>query len=169
MRIWLVPMSVVSDRHVLGQHRELHMLVSMIKSPRFKNHPLVKFYGQHLRWLVDFHAELVDEIRHRFGSCPARHRTPMPVEWSEEPRVEIAFPQSWIDYDREDLAYRYATMYTDHVWSHRERLPWTLRTPDQVQEPTDHIPLYRHMSPGKWGEWTGDVPVVRAVDDGVLD
>lgn len=119
MRIWLVPLEELDDRRILGQHQEMHMLVSMIDNPRFETHPLVMFYRQYRGWLFDYHTRLVKEMSLRFVN--STHKTDMPMSYvltSES----IVFPQSWIDYDRQDLASR--LRIRRQKWSKRSLPIW---------------------------------------------
>jgi hypothetical protein len=62
--MWLVPPAAMCTRHLVGEHRELHMVVGMLR--RGKN---VSGYLEagllDIRKLVSRHAELVEEFGHR--------------------------------------------------------------------------------------------------------
>lgn len=125
MRIWLVPTDELSDQHLLGQHRELHMLFAMITNPRFTNHRMVSFYRDKTSWLYRFHEELVRELDHRFNHSKKNggHGTPAPdlglVSRKWEP------PEAWIEFDQVDLARRYQSETRfEYRWTRRMKPDW---------------------------------------------
>jgi len=122
MRIWLVPPDELSDQHLLGQHRELHMLFAMIENPRFKNHRMVSFYRDKTAWLKRFHELLVDEIKYRFRKR-GEHKTPAPTIRRLSRKWEP--PEGWIEFDQIDLARRYQSETRfQYRWTRREIPEW---------------------------------------------
>lgn len=129
MRIWLVPIQELSDLHILGQHKEMHLFFSMLINPRFEKHPLVIFYKDKGLWLKKFHDDVVAEMAYRFGSPPI-HATPTPL-WLTTGLSEWDIPEEWIHYDRVDLAYRVQhSVYGKYKWKYRDM-------PDYIEEAHD--------------------------------
>lgn len=76
MRIWDVPPSTLCRQHLLGEHRELHALWSVIANdkPGYRNHPETKRWVGKLKALWIRHARLVEEMDRR----GYQHATPLP-------------------------------------------------------------------------------------------
>lgn len=73
MRMWMVPPSIMCNKHLLGEHVELHMLVGAINKNKslkgFIEKGLVETHNIEVR-----HEELVEEMRKR----NYRHNSPLP-------------------------------------------------------------------------------------------
>lgn len=123
MRIWLVDIAELSDQHLLGQHRELHMLFSMLNLPRFTNHRMVSFYRDKKGWLCNFHKQLAEEISYRFGTPLKDHKTPLKKTYTSGKAWEP--PEEWVEFDQVDLARRYQseTRFA-YRWTRRPRPDW---------------------------------------------
>jgi hypothetical protein len=127
MRVWLVPAYELSDRHLVGQHREIHLLISMIGNSRFASHPAVMFYREYKTWVGDFHHRLVCEMKYRFSK--SSHQTPVPEEYQLGPLFSPPIPPEWVTFDQEDLSRRHKIRA--QKWT-REPLPtWAPAPSDQ--------------------------------------
>ncbi|TPG60088.1 pyrimidine dimer DNA glycosylase/endonuclease V [Ewingella americana] len=119
MRVWFVPIEELSDAHVLGQHRELHMLESMFLHPRFQTHPLVLFFIDKQEFIKDLHDRLVDELFYRFGkTTPNLHKTEYRIIGSD-PVPWVALP-TLVWFDMYDLKIRYDLAPWKFRWTKRE-------------------------------------------------
>ena len=67
MRIWDLLPSVLCRQHLLGEHRELHALWTIISQnrPGYRNHPETKRWDGKLPALRKRHEELVAEMKNR--------------------------------------------------------------------------------------------------------
>lgn len=77
MRIWDVPPQQLCRKHLLGEHRELHALWSIIQNNKsgYKHHPETKRWLGKLSALSIRHDNLVAEMKKR----GYKHHTPLPV------------------------------------------------------------------------------------------
>lgn len=75
MRIWDVPPRELCRNHLLGEHRELHALWTILTkhTSGFKNHPETLRWRGKLKALYHRHEQLVKEM-HRRGYA---HHTPL--------------------------------------------------------------------------------------------
>ncbi|MCX7858301.1 MAG: pyrimidine dimer DNA glycosylase/endonuclease V [Deltaproteobacteria bacterium] len=75
MRIWDLPPSKLCREHLLGEHRELHAIWSILtKNKRgYSNHPEVKRWRGRLKALFLRHEALVEQMKIRGYS----HRSPL--------------------------------------------------------------------------------------------
>jgi len=82
VRIWRLPVWVLDRQHLLGEHNELHTIVSIILKGRggWYNHPQTNRFKRHLGLLIDRHRQQVEEMKKR----GYRHKSPLP-ELSCEP------------------------------------------------------------------------------------
>jgi len=64
MRIWDLPCSVLCRQHLLGEHRELHAIYSILTQnlSGYRNHPEVLRWRNKLNALRARHLQQVDEI-----------------------------------------------------------------------------------------------------------
>lgn len=124
MRVWFIPIEELSDMHVLGQHRELHMLESMLINPLFDGQPLVQLFSDKIGYIRDYHDRLVEEIYYRFGkTSPERHGTPSRLAGTEAVLWEP--PLEWVLYDYFALKLRYdEAPEGKYVWTKREVPKW---------------------------------------------
>lgn len=107
MRIWFVPVSELDDRHLLGEHVELHTMASVLirGGGGWYNHPATKMFAGKLGALYHRHEEQVAEmVRRGFTG----HKTPFPVEMipPEEMDTHIEITEEMLEIDRRDLAER---------------------------------------------------------------
>lgn len=125
MRVWFIPIEELSDMHVLGQHRELHMLESMLVNPSFQGQPLVQLFSDKINYIRDYHDRLVVEIYHRFKRTPPeRHGTPSRIIGSL-PEELWEPPLEWVLYDYYALKLRYdEAPEGKYVWTNREVPKW---------------------------------------------
>ena len=67
MRVWDVPPRRLCRQHLLGEHRELHAIWSVITKHRrgYSQHPETKRWVGRLRALYNRHEQLVKEMRRR--------------------------------------------------------------------------------------------------------
>lgn len=75
MRIWDLPPTLLCRLHLLGEHRELHAIWSILTGQRsgYRHHPEVLRWEGALRALHARHAEQVRELKHRGYA----HRSPL--------------------------------------------------------------------------------------------
>ena len=75
MRIWDLPPPVLCRRHLLGEHRELHALWSILTGGKtgYANHPETRRWRGRLAALYRRHEALVAEMERR----GYRHATPL--------------------------------------------------------------------------------------------
>lgn len=67
MRIWDLPPSVLCRKHLLGEHRELHAIWTVISQHKkgYSNHPETKRWVGKLKALYRRHDQLVIEMKNR--------------------------------------------------------------------------------------------------------
>lgn len=67
MRIWDVPPAELCRLHLLGEHRELHAIWSILVNDKtgYRNHPEVKRWQDKRTALYRRHAALVEEMERR--------------------------------------------------------------------------------------------------------
>ncbi len=75
MRIWDVPPAELCRLHLLGEHRELHAIWSILVNDKkgYRHHPEVQRWVGKLAALYGRHAMLVEEMERR----GYRHRSPL--------------------------------------------------------------------------------------------
>jgi hypothetical protein len=75
MRIWDIPPEKLCRNHLLGEHRELHAIWSILTKGKtgYANHPETKRWRGHLKALYLRHEELVKELIRR----GYRHQSPL--------------------------------------------------------------------------------------------
>lgn len=80
MRIWDLPVRVLCRKHLLGEHRELHAIWTILTEDRqgYRHHPEVKRWEGHLQHLADRHREQVEEMDQRGWN----HKSPIFFERS---------------------------------------------------------------------------------------
>ena len=137
MRLWLVPLEDLSDQHLLGQHKEIHMLFGCLDNPRFKNHPQVRFYDDKRPWLSLYHDDIVTELKYRFNT---NHRSPVP-RYSFGSTIFFP-PCEWMLYDAADLRSRYNKRKNFYRWTNRPQPKWLWNEKEKKLGP---IPLYVHV------------------------
>ena len=107
MRIWFVPVEELDDRHLLGEHAELHVMANALirGGGRWYNHPATRFFRGKLGALYRRHEEQVAEMRRRGWTG---HSSEFPVESipPEEMDAEIEVTPEMLEKDRRDLAER---------------------------------------------------------------
>lgn len=67
MRIWDLPPAVLCRKHLLGEHRELHALWTILTENKkgYRNHPKTKRWVGKLAALYNRHDALVGEMKKR--------------------------------------------------------------------------------------------------------
>lgn len=67
MRIWDVNPQILCRQHLLGEHRELHALWTILQQDKtgYRNHPETKRWAGKLAALDKRHQQLVDEMAKR--------------------------------------------------------------------------------------------------------
>jgi hypothetical protein len=107
MRIWFVPVEELDDRHLLGEHFELHVMANALirGGGGWFNHPATKMFRGKLGALYRRHEQQVAEMQRRGFTG---HKTPFPVEKipPEEMDAQIDVTPEMIEKDRRDLAER---------------------------------------------------------------
>ncbi len=75
MRVWDVPPKELCDRHLLGEHRELHAVWTILTKNRggYRRHPETLRWEGRLAALYRRHERLVREM----GARGFRHRSPL--------------------------------------------------------------------------------------------
>jgi hypothetical protein len=75
MRIWDVPPAVLCRQHLLGEHRELHAVWTVLTQGRdgYAAHPVTKRWRDKLAALYARHEALVEEMERR----GYQHRSPL--------------------------------------------------------------------------------------------
>ncbi len=75
MRIWDVPPDILCRQHLLGEHRELHALWTILSKDKkgYRNHPETKRWVNKLPALAIRHEVLVKEMEKR----GYRHHSPL--------------------------------------------------------------------------------------------
>lgn len=105
MRIWKVSPSELSNRRLLGEHREVHSIVTVLQKMRrgepggYQRHPEVLFYADRLDALIRRHEQLTAEMNRR----GFRHRSPLYVCPPPEDRGLFTFTPEAIARDRQEL------------------------------------------------------------------
>jgi len=76
VRIWRLPVWILDRQHLLGEHNELHTIVSVILrgGGGWWNHPQTNRFKGRLGLLVDRHRQQVEEMERRGYN----HRSPLP-------------------------------------------------------------------------------------------
>lgn len=89
MRIWDLPPERLCRAHLLGEHRELHAIWSVLTGDKagYRNHPETLRWEGRLAALYDRHAALVDEMRAR----GYRHASPLDARLATGATVQDKF------------------------------------------------------------------------------
>ncbi len=90
MRIWDIDAGFLNDKSLLGEHRELHGIVSIVLNHKrgYSRHPETLRWAGFLGGLAVRHALLVEEMALR----GFRHRSPLPVQGHS-----ASWPQNYLD------------------------------------------------------------------------
>ena len=113
MRIWHpIPPFCLDDKRLLGEHRELHAIWSVLTNPEkkgYRNHPETKRWVGHLLELSFRHDELVKEMRRRGWN----HKSPILTPPSSFFPLQdfIFWPDTWepVETMRQKLADKIAS------------------------------------------------------------
>lgn len=107
MRIWFVPISELDDKHLLGEHVELHVMANALirGGGGWYNHPATKLFKGKLGALYRRHEEEIAEMKRRGFRG---HKSAFPVEKipPEEMDATIEITPEMLERDRRDLAER---------------------------------------------------------------
>jgi hypothetical protein len=107
MRIWFVPVQELDDRHLLGEHLELHVMTNALirGCGGWYNHPATQFFRGKLGALYRRHEEQVDEMQRRGW---IGHSSEFPIEQipKDEMDAEIEITPEMLEKDRHDLEER---------------------------------------------------------------
>ncbi len=89
MRIWDIPPKNLCARHLLGEHRELHAVWSIITNDKkgYSCHPETQRWRGKLKALYGRHEELVEEMKTR----GYRHASPLNVSLATGDGVQAEF------------------------------------------------------------------------------
>jgi hypothetical protein len=119
MRIWDIDPGFLNDRSLLGEHRELHGIVSIIRKKKtgYARHPETRRWKPHLRSLVVRHELLVEEMKLR----GFKHRSPIRANITA-----IRWPSHFLDQP--------VAQYTILQQKYRIRPPGRIPLPGSVQE-----------------------------------
>jgi hypothetical protein len=103
VRIWDLDPRVLCDRHLLGEHRELHAIWSILTTGKrgYANHPETLRWRGRLAALYARHAAQVDEMHRRHFA----HRSPLEARLAtgSARQTELIEP---VDVQRERLSAR---------------------------------------------------------------
>lgn len=107
LRIWFVPVEELDDRHLLGEHMELHTMASVLirGGGGWYNHPATQMFKGKLGALYRRHEEEVFEMRRRGWTG---HRSPFPLQSAppDQMDAEVEVSADMIEKDRLDLSER---------------------------------------------------------------
>jgi hypothetical protein len=89
MRIWDIPPKKLCRNHLLGEHRELHAIWSILTEGKtgYANHPETKRWRERLKALYLRHDELVKEMIRR----GYRHKSPLEKQLATGQSEQIVF------------------------------------------------------------------------------
>jgi hypothetical protein len=122
VRIWNVPCLELDDQRLLGEHREVHALLGMLRRGNFRG------YAKRLAGDPDFlerrHIEQVVEMKWRMWSTGYNHLTPFVGFQASPSHPLVVVTQAMIDFDHSDLIERWNLR--PHVWTRRNRPTWSL-------------------------------------------
>ena len=92
MRIWDIPLKQLCRRHLLGEHRELHAVWSIISQRKqgYRNHPETKRWQGKLAALYQRHEEQVREMSRR----GYRHQSPLDINLATGETLQQEFVDS---------------------------------------------------------------------------
>ncbi len=92
MRIWDVEPAFLCDQHLLGEHRELHAVWTILTEGKrgYSNHPETVRWRGRLAALYTRHAEEVEEMRRR----GFRHMSPLDPELADGSAVQTELVDS---------------------------------------------------------------------------
>ena len=92
MRIWDIPPSQLCNNHLLGEHRELHAIWSIITKNKkgYSHHPETKRWIGKLKALYLRHEKLVDEMLQRGFS----HKSPLDKDLAVGNNIQNVFIDS---------------------------------------------------------------------------
>ena len=78
MRIWDIPTRELCNKHLLGEHRELHAIWNIITENKkgYSNHPETKRWKGKLKALYKRHEEQIKEIKKR----GFKHKSPLDIK-----------------------------------------------------------------------------------------
>lgn len=89
MRIWDISTHKLCRKHLLGEHRELHALWTILTTGKkgYRNHPETKRWIGKLAALYSRHEEEVSEMKHR----NYQHHSPLKVKFAVGKRRQAEF------------------------------------------------------------------------------
>jgi hypothetical protein len=89
MRIWDIGPEKLCRNHLLGEHRELHAIWSILtnKKKGYRNHPETKRWQGKLKALYARHKKLVEEMERR----GYRHRSPLSARFARGSALQDEF------------------------------------------------------------------------------
>ena len=95
MRIWDIPPEKLCRNHLLGEHRELHAVWSIITNEKkaYSNHPEILRWKGRLKALYARHEKLVHEMANR----GYKHHTPLDIELATGESEQTEFVYSYDD------------------------------------------------------------------------
>lgn len=92
MRIWDIPPEILCKNHLLGEHRELHAIWSILvqRKKGYSKHPETLRWKGKLRSLYIRHEKLVEEMKNR----GYKHASPLSVKLATGTKEQDEFVNS---------------------------------------------------------------------------
>lgn len=92
MRIWDISPRRLCREHLLGEHRELHAVWSILTNNKkgYSNHPETKRWKGKLRALFLRHEKLIQELARRGYN----HRSPLPKKFAKGKATQACYVDS---------------------------------------------------------------------------
>jgi len=89
MRIWDLPVERLCNKHLLGEHRELHAIWSIITENKkgYSSHPETKRWVGKLKALYNRHKEQITEMKKR----GFKHNSPLNTIFSKGSNIQNTF------------------------------------------------------------------------------
>ena len=92
MRIWDIPIEKLCNQHLLGEHRELHAIWSILIHHKkgYSNHPETLRWKGKLRALYIRHEKQVEEMKKRGFN----HRSPLDKNFATDNNIQTDYVDS---------------------------------------------------------------------------
>ena len=92
MRVWDLPPKILCRNHLLGEHREIHAIWSILTENKkgYSNHPETLRWRGKLRALYKRHAEVISEMQRRGYS----HNSPLDRKFATGKAIQREYVDS---------------------------------------------------------------------------